>query len=102
MVGRFLTLLVVLYIALDFTNPHMPGAVTFDPTKSVEGVHAERGRLTPSVTIALPARPVRLTEAAAPRVSDDRLALFPPPRWRTPFHRRLTTSDTLAVPSEDH
>jgi hypothetical protein len=37
-------LLLLLYLSLDFTNPMMPGAVTFDPAESVEGVRIERVR----------------------------------------------------------
>ena len=31
------TALVMLYLALDFGDPHLPGAVTFDPADTVEG-----------------------------------------------------------------
>jgi hypothetical protein len=41
MKSRWLTLLVVLYVTLDFANPLMPGAVNFDPDGSVEGLPAQ-------------------------------------------------------------
>lgn len=50
---RGLALLLVLYVAADFANPMMPGAVSFDPAESVEGIHAARAPQS-SVTV-LPA-----------------------------------------------
>jgi hypothetical protein len=38
MASRPLTLLILLYVALDFANPLMPGAVSFAPAASVDGV----------------------------------------------------------------
>jgi len=102
MVVRALVLLIVLYIALDFTNPHMPGAVTFDPAKSIEGVHAERTRQTQPATIAIPApRPVRLVEAPTQGFADERLVPLPARRWRTPHLQRTSAPDPPAA-SEDH
>jgi hypothetical protein len=103
MVGRLLAVLIVLYIALDFTNPHMPGAVTFDPAKSIEGVHAERNRGSQPVMITIAApRPVRLGEASEPQRSQHRLVPLPAPRWHTSLFRRASTPGALAAPSEDH
>ncbi|MBI2158262.1 MAG: hypothetical protein HYU26_15380, partial [Candidatus Rokubacteria bacterium] len=44
-VSRLTLRLLLLYVALDFSNPLMPGAVSFDPDDSVEAVRA--GRLEP-------------------------------------------------------
>jgi len=38
MASRWLTLLVVVYVTLDFGNPLMPGAVNFGPAESVDGI----------------------------------------------------------------
>jgi hypothetical protein len=38
----------VLYLGADLANPLMPGALTFDPTDSVDAVHAERAWAPPS------------------------------------------------------
>jgi hypothetical protein len=102
MVARALIALVVLYLVLDFTNPHMPGAVTFDPAKSIEGVHAERTRHTQPVTIAVPApRPVRLTEVPARGLTDELPAQPPVRRWRT-SHLERTPAPEPPAASEDH
>ena len=44
-VHRRLALLLLLYVSLDFANPLMPGAVTFDPSGSVDGLRAPRVRV---------------------------------------------------------
>jgi hypothetical protein len=44
--------LLILYVVLDFSNPHMPGAVNFDADECVEGVGApgvRQGELLPIV-----------------------------------------------------
>jgi hypothetical protein len=46
---RVFTLLIVLYLALDVSNPFLPGALTFDPDESVEVVQLQR--------LAVPALP---------------------------------------------
>jgi hypothetical protein len=47
-------LLLVLYVCLDFANPLMPGAVTFDADESVEGVRAERSRADGEAAAVVP------------------------------------------------
>ena len=54
-------LAILLYVAADFANPLMPGAVCFDPDESVDGV----GRPRASV-IAAPAPAGAAGVAAAP------------------------------------
>ena len=86
-----LAFLLLLYVTLDFSNPMMPGAVSFDPDDCVEAVRA--GRLT------TPADAVAAVPAPAPsRFEPVRRAVLPrapvmspaPPRerpahaWRTP------------------
>jgi hypothetical protein len=41
---RCLVLPLLLYVALDFANPLMPGAVCFDPNASIEGVVVPDGQ----------------------------------------------------------
>lgn len=89
-----LVLLLFLYVALDFSNPLMPGAVNFGAEESVEGVRAER-RLAPDLPDVRPATPA--PEPAAPAV-EPADARPPGPRpvrvtWlpasrRTPVHAR--------------
>jgi hypothetical protein len=56
MVCRRLALLLLLYVSLDFANPLMPGAVTFDPAGSVDGLRAPRVRVAAPAAVAAPAR----------------------------------------------
>ncbi|HEV8640464.1 MAG TPA: hypothetical protein VGV13_05140 [Methylomirabilota bacterium] len=60
MTARWLTVLLFLYVALDFSNPLMPGAVSFDADDSVEGVRAERPRIDDQDAIGVPTLPPRL------------------------------------------
>lgn len=102
--GRRLALFLLLYVALDFSNPHMPGAVNFDPADSVEGVHAERVRAdrqeaaseTPAALFPVAAvehdRPPRPPVNAAPLTDRE-----PPVVRRSP-----TRSPDPASPGDDH
>jgi hypothetical protein len=53
---RPLVLAIALYVALDLTNPFMPGAFHFDPEESVEGISTERSWKA-AVTLAAPVVP---------------------------------------------
>ncbi len=74
--ARRLILVIAIYVGLDLTNPFMPGAFTFDPEQSVEGVHGERG----GQQLVAPGTP------AAPRVQTDRT--LAPPRRPAPAARK--------------
>jgi len=95
---RRLILVIAVYVGLDLTNPFMPGAFTFDPEQSVDGVHGDRGR-PQLVTPATPAVP-RVHTAGTP--PSPRL---PAPAARTwfaeprPVHVRVSDPAPL---SEDH
>ncbi len=70
MVRRAPALLLLIYVALDFANPLMPGAVNFDAASSVEAVRPERtARAAVAAVPAAPPSPVvpGLVPAAAPR-----------------------------------
>jgi len=41
---RHIVLAVLVYVVIDFGNPLIPGAVSFDVDQSVDGLHADRGR----------------------------------------------------------
>jgi hypothetical protein len=101
---RRVALLLLLYVTMDFSNPHMPGALTFDAQDSVEGVHAERGRSGPPVATVPPApRP------AAP-LADSRSSFArrvppgagQPRRWRAGHAGRTPVLASPAGGSEDH
>ena len=61
------TTLVMLYLVVDFGDPNLPGAITFDPDGCVEVVQAHRAPApAPRAVAVMPAPVVRL--AVAPRV----------------------------------
>lgn len=102
--SRLAVLFLLLYVALDFGNPLMPGAVSFDPEDCVEAVRA--GRVT------APADGVAVAPAPAPprfepvRSADLPLAPVPapgPPRERLAHARRIPAPAAAAARlSEDH
>ena len=100
MPGR-LVLLVALYVALDFANPLMPGAVCFDAGDTVDAVRGHRPRVT-----AVPAvvAPVRYDVVPEPRVHASVPRLSPvPPVSRGAFHpRRLPPATPAEAAPGDH
>lgn len=57
---KLLTALVLLYLLVDFGNPHVAGAHVFNPDESVEVVQLQRVPAPPAV-IATPAPPLLRT-----------------------------------------
>ena len=101
--SRLTLLLLLLYVVLDFSNPLMPGAVSFDLDESVEAVRP--GRLEPPATAgaATPAPAPSRVESAAPA----RSALRRPAGRAAPpvvlTHLRRTPAPSRASDrSEDH
>jgi hypothetical protein len=97
-----LTLLLLLCVGLDVSNPLLPGSQRFNPDECIEVVHAERPRVGGP------------TDRLAFRPGTDRLPLreirpsmrAPGPETlrRPPLLRRCLPRDPadLAPPSEDH
>lgn len=82
-------LAILLYVAADFANPLMPGAVCFDPDESVDGVARARSSalaVAPVLISLASARvipaPVRPPDLSHVRTSPDARAAYPPPRAR--------------------
>jgi hypothetical protein len=64
---RALTLSLLLYITLDFSDPNLPGALNFDLDSSVDGVHTQlRGHPTIAKGATVPA-PVFVQEVTTPK-----------------------------------
>ncbi|MBI2161477.1 MAG: hypothetical protein HYU25_14065 [Candidatus Rokubacteria bacterium] len=60
---RVALLPIVLYLSLDFANPHLPGAMSFEVNRCVEGVRVERPRVSVerfAVTLVLTSRAIDL------------------------------------------
>jgi hypothetical protein len=98
-----LSVLLILYVAADFANPLMPGAVSY-PNGSVQAVHAERSRsadVLPAAPIVASFERFELTDLRrdAPRVTPNRpvtgLRLIP-------VRRALLTRLDAPPSSEDH
>jgi hypothetical protein len=81
-----LAVLVVVYLALDFGNPLLPGAVSFSVADTVEGLRAGRPR-APAVGIAvpLPAPQPVIPVAAAPRADRRGSTPVPVAAWTRAF-----------------
>jgi hypothetical protein len=95
---RGLILVIAVYVGLDLANPFMPGAFTFDPEQSVDGVHGERSR-PQLVTLATPAVLRVQTEGTSP---PPRLPAPAARKWFAeprPLHARVSDPAPL---SEDH
>jgi hypothetical protein len=99
---RLFAILLLLYVAADFSNPMMPGAVSFDPSASVDGVRADRARaddtaLPPPVAVG-PVRLVLETAAAPSPLARARIT----PLARTPISRlALVGAEESSPPTED-
>jgi hypothetical protein len=96
------TVLLLLCVALDVSNPLLPGSQRFNPDECIEGVRAERPRVGSPVDRAV-SRPG--DQPPAPR---DRgpvaQAAAPDTSRRPPLALRRLPRDRgdLAPPSEDH
>lgn len=104
MLRHRLALMLLIYAVLDFANPLMPGAVTFDAEDSVEGVRAERVR-GDRQDAALDPSPVLVRAAVLRRDPPSRSAAEPrprPSRQHLAGRRDLTPSPEPAAPDADH
>jgi hypothetical protein len=103
MTMRRLGWVLLLCVWVDFSNPMLPGSVRFDPSESIEAVHA--GTATPLST------PVPLLAREPGRRERPQGLLSVPPalvrrvsprqRWFRPI-RRQPEDLTAAFPTEDH
>jgi hypothetical protein len=100
-----LALLFAVYVSLDFSNPMMPGAVSFDAGDSVEGRRTDRGREADADVSAarLPAVAPRPSAASAPAVTERaRPAARGTPVWQPYVRRSDPSASGSPAPSEDH
>lgn len=99
-----LVLLLLVYVAVDFANPLMPGAVSFNPDDSVEGVRASQARVGDAPVMAVPPRgPDRLQTPASGRPIARVEPVIPPPRERLGHRLRAPAPPPAsAQSSEDH
>lgn len=101
--GR-LSVVLILYVAADFANPLMPGAVTF-LDGSVEAVHVERARFA-DVTPVMPvlASRERIEVVRLPRHAPPHPTPVPPAAWLwlAPVRRAVLVRSGPPPPSEDH
>lgn len=100
--SRAVIFAILVYVALDFSLPTMPGAFVFDPTESVESVHAKRdASIDVAVRIALLPNRSALTDPGA-----EAARIMPAPRTRAPMsHVRARNLPRAALdpspPAED-
>jgi hypothetical protein len=99
-----LALLVAVYVALDVSNPMMPGALTFGVEESVELRRAERYRgqthlAAPAPRAPEPERLRRADESPALRRPPGPVSLRPRPAREMQSHR---SAPPAASSSDDH
>jgi len=104
--GRRLTLLLIVYVTLDFANPLMPGAVRFDA--GGVGIVAAHGTVRPDLPApepeaALPVVPL----VAPPPIAGSRPGAVPETlsggdRRQPPPRGRLSASPFPSPSSDDH
>ena len=91
------TTLVLVYLALDFGDPNLPGATTFDPDDSVEVVHLQRDPSpAPPAPAVTPERFLRTTTARVTVLSLTRRTRVAPP----PPHVSRRLAPDPSVPEE--
>jgi len=100
---RRLSVLFILYVAADFANPLMPGAVTF-LDGSVEAVHVERARfaeVTPGAPVLASDECIAVARLPCPAPHPRPL---PPAAWLwlVPVPRALLAESGPPPPSEAH
>jgi hypothetical protein len=99
-----LALLLLVYVTLDFANPFMPGAVSFDGG-SVDAVRADRARpLTPAVPVDLASSSEAGIDPVARVRASVRPGPIPEPRHHavTRIRRAPPSSSDPPAASEDH
>jgi hypothetical protein len=97
---RLVTLLVVVYVALDFANPMMPGAVQFagGSFETVAGCQARSAEVPEPAATMLPGDLSTVVPLREPTLRAlGRVVSFSPPApvpVRTPFERRTTPTSS--------
>jgi hypothetical protein len=71
---KYLTLLLLLYVFLDFSSPFLPGSFEFSPHDSEKGLHQTRLREMRPVAIAVELVRMRL-DLGRPSLSRSRLLM---------------------------
>ena len=99
-----LVLLLLVYVAVDFANPLMPGAVSFNPDDSVEAVRASQARVGDAPVVAVSPRVAdRLQTPASGRPIARVEPVILPPRERLGHRLRAPAPPPAsAQSSEDH
>jgi hypothetical protein len=97
-------LVVLIYVALDFSLPEMPGAFEFDPAGSVDSIETARGRLPFEVVVQPP--PPRDAPLLSRQARIDTRHRLPPstevaPRWRAVVNWLPRATAASPPPSED-
>jgi hypothetical protein len=85
MTFRAVAFLVLVYVVADFANPLMPGAVSFAPEASVDGVQPDRPRVDHAAPLATPTALPRLSEASSESPATVRAVFTSVPRRVIPF-----------------
>ena len=104
---RRLTLFVLLYVSLDLSSPFIPGAFSFNPDESTDGVQRRRDPAAPRLTIVTAPRDsmiprhdhlARPVNTRVPNPRDGRVA----GEWLVDVRRAHAAVPEVSALSDDH
>ena len=101
---RLALLPIVLYLSVDFANPHVPGAVSFEVNDCVDGIRLERPRASAERPVMTPIITSRAGDAPAGDKTPRRPIIAADPARRgvvPPRHPRRVSSDSASA-ADDH
>ena len=91
---RLVAALIALYLLIDFSDPGLPGAFTFDAEDSVEAVHNVQKVSGPARFVAIAPQPA--STAASLPAPPPRGAVVVSTQYAAPRHRRTLFRPRLA------
>ena len=102
MLSRWFKFALVLYVALDFANPLMPGAVNFDPDTSVDGITAHH-QVSRSLFVSVAtSAPVSTQSPPVPHVGGMRPTRTVVGDWLADVRRAHSGPSEPPLLTEDH
>ena len=99
MLRRRLAIVLFVYVSLEFANPFMPGAVTFEGGP-MEAAKVERHRVAAFVPL-FSSPPGDCVVSVVPKLPSPPVRICPAPRRPIPVAIHAAASPDTAVPAED-
>jgi hypothetical protein len=102
---RWLGLVLLLYVSVDFANPMLPGAVQLDPGESIDGVYRGTSGFVLHLSPVPAHQPALPGLAERPSLARPGSPLLARPGWRWLLPPRTPpqyADDLTTFPAEDH